>query len=339
MLNPELQLNPALFDKAVDRQPTRDGYGSGLVKLGHLKPAVVVLTGDLKESTRSEEFANTFPDRFFECGVAEQNMTGIAAGLAVSGKIPFVSSYAVFSPGRAWDQVRVNVAYNEANVKIAGAHTGVSVGPDGATHQALEDIAIMRVLPRMTVLAPCDVYETERITLWAAEHQGPVYFRFAREKTPVITTPATPFRFGQAEVYWEPAHGKKPEATIIAIGPLVYDALLAAEKLEQQHDLPVRVINAATVKPLDTKTIIQVAQESGAIVTVEEHQVIGGLGSAVAEAVTSAHPVPIERVGMPDSFGESGAPDELLAKYGMRAADIVRAVLRVYHKKQGRIDA
>lgn len=332
MLNPEMHLNPNLLDKDVEQVPTRNGYGEGLVTLGGMNPNVVVLTGDLKESTRAQMFEEQYPDRFIECGVAEQNMTGIAAGLGVSGKIPFISSYAVFSPGRAWDQVRVNITYNDSNVKIAGAHTGISVGPDGATHQALEDIAIMRVLPHMTVIAPCDFYETRKTTIAAAERWGPIYFRFAREKTPVITTDQTPFAIGQAEIYWQPSRDKKPEVAIIACGPLVYEALLAAKQLERQN-IFTTVINNHTVKPIDVGTLAKVARQAGAVVTVEEHQIHGGMGSAVAEVLASHSPVPMEFVGMPDSFGESGEPNELLEKYGMKATDIVAAVHRVRKRK------
>lgn len=332
MLNEKLFLNPRLFDKDVDQVPTRNGYGEGLVALGDANPNVVVLTGDLKESTRVEAFAKKFPTRFIECGVAEQNMTGIAAGLGISGKIPFISSYAVFSPGRSWDQVRVNIAYNESNVKIAGAHTGISVGPDGATHQALEDIAIMRVLPHMTVIAPCDVHETRKVTLAAANHPGPVYFRFTREKTPTITTELTPYEIGKAEIYWEPKRGQ-PVVAIVACGPLVVEALRAAKELAERDAIPVRVINNHTLKPMDVTTLVKAARACGAIVTVEEHQVTGGLGGAVAEALGSHYPVPIEFVGMPDSFGESGEPTELLKKYGMLATDIRAAVKRALKRK------
>lgn len=332
MINPDLHLNPHLFEDDGERVPTRDGYGEGLVLLGKANPNVVVLTGDLKESTRAQKFEEAFPDRFIECGVAEQNMAGIAAGLAVAGKIPFISSYAVFSPGRSWDQVRVNICYNDANVKIAGAHTGISVGPDGATHQALEDIAIMRVLPRMTVVVPCDVIETRKCTLAAGERMGPVYFRFAREKTPVITTEHTPFAIGRAELLWQ-SKDKAPVVTLIACGPLVYEALIAAHLLEKDK-IAVEVINSHTIKPLDVRTITEAAVRTGAVVTVEEHQIAGGLGSAVAEALGQHQPVPIEFVGMPDSFGESGEPDELLEKYSMKAKDIVAATRRVLARKR-----
>ncbi len=327
--NSQTKLNQKVFDKDVDQKPTRDGYGEGLVELGAKNPNIVVLTGDLKESTRAQMFEEKYPERFIEVGVAEQNMMGIAAGLAVSGKIPFISSYAVFSPGRSWDQCRVSVAYNNANVKIAGAHTGVSVGPDGATHQALEDIAIMRVLPNMIVLAPCDAIETKKCTLAVADYNGPAYFRFAREKTPIITTDTTPFKIGKAEIFWDSA---KPVVSIIACGPLVYEALRAAKELEKEK-IGAIVVNSHTIKPLDVKTITEVAKKTGAVVTVEEHQITGGLGSAVAEALAEHYPVPIERIGMLDTFGESGEPQELLEKYGMTAPAIVKAVKKVINKK------
>jgi len=307
--------------------PTRDGYGRGLVELGEKNPNIVVLTGDLMESTRVHWFAEKFPRRFFDIGVAEQNMTGIAAGLAYEGKIPFISSYAVFSPGRSWDQVRVTVAYGNLNVKIAGAHAGISVGPDGATHQGCEDIAIMRVLPNFVVLAPCDFWETKKATLWAAKHKGPVYFRFLREKTPVITTEKTPFEVGKALVFREGT-----DVTVIACGQMVYEALVAAENL-QKEGISVRVINNHTIKPIDKKTIIQAAKETGAIVTAEEHQINGGLGSAVAEVLVENYPVPMERVGLLDTFGESGKPEELLVKYHMKAGDIEKAVRKVIKRK------
>lgn len=321
-------LNPKLFDKDVEQVPTRDGYGEGLVELGDTNKNVVVLTGDLKESTRAEEFAKKFPERFIECGVAEQNMMGIAAGLAAAGKIPFISSYAVFSPGRSWDQCRVSVCYSNLNVKIAGAHTGVSVGPDGATHQALEDIAITRVLPNMTVIVPCDYLETKKATLAAAQYPGPVYFRFAREKTPMITTLETHFEIGKAEILAE--YGQ--DAAIIACGPLVYQSLVAAKELDKDG-IKVTVVNNHTVKPMDVATIMKVARNCGAMVTVEEHQIMGGMGSAVAEVLAANYPVPIEFIGMQDTFGESGQPEELLEKYGMSVAAIKRAVKNVIKRK------
>ncbi len=313
-------LNPKLFSKDVEMIPTRNGYGDGVVEAGRANPNVVVLCCDLVESTRSLPFAQAFPQRFFEMGVAEQNMAGVGAGMAATGKIPFISSYAVFSPGRNWDQIRVSIAYSNLNVKIMGAHSGISVGPDGATHQALEDIAIMRVLPNMVVLAPCDAHEARKAVLAAAKYVGPVYIRFTREKTPVITRPSTPFEIGKAVVLREGS-----DVTLIACGPLVYEALLAAEQLSKRG-IDAEVINCPSIKPLDKKTILKSVQKTGAAVTVEEHQTTGGLFGAIAEFLSQTNPVPIIPVGMDDTFGESGTPDELLTKYGMRSKNIERAV-------------
>lgn len=321
-------LNPYLLYKTVEKIPTRNGYGDALIELGKANPDVVVLTADLAESTRALKFGETYPDRYIECGVAEQNMMGIAAGLALAGKIPFVSSYAVFSPGRSWDQLRVSVCYGRANVKIAGAHTGVSVGPDGATHQALEDIAITRVLPGIIVCAPCDAEETRKCALAAAKHKGPVYFRFAREKTPIITTKKTPFEFGKAYICREGC-----DVSLIACGPLLHEALLAADELAKQH-IGAEVINCHTIKPLDGKTITTSLKKTACAVTIEEHQISGGLHGAVAEFSAQNFPVPIEAIGMPNTFGESGEPDELLSKYGMKAKDIMLAVKKVIRRKK-----
>lgn len=325
-----LQLESKLFTKQPELIPTRDGYGEGLVALGEMREDVVVLTGDLKESTRAQKFEEKFPDRFIECGVAEQNMMGLAAGLAAAGKIPFISSYAVFSPGRSWDQCRVSVCYSNLPVKIAGAHTGVSVGPDGATHQALEDIAIMRVLPNMTVVVPCDAVETKKCTIASVDVPGPVYFRFARERTPVMTTEKTPFTIGRAEIFYRSE--KSPEVAIIACGPLVAESLIAAKKLEEE--IPTMVINNHTIKPMDEATIVEAAKQCGAVVTVEEHQIDGGMGSAVCELLAERLPAPVIRVGMLNVFGESGGPEELLDKYGMTARHIEAAVRKVLFKKR-----
>jgi transketolase len=321
-------LNPKLFDTDVEAVPTRNGYGEGVVALGEKDPNVVVLTGDLAESTRASKFQEKFPERFIEVGVAEQNMMGIAAGLALSGKTPFVSSYAVFVPGRCWDQLRVSVCYSKANVKVAGAHAGISVGPDGATHQALEDIASVRVLPNIVVVVPCDVIETKKATIALGEHKGPAYFRFAREKTPVITTEETPFKIGKAEIFRE-----GDDVTIVACGPLVYQSLVAAKELEEEG-IKAEVINNHTIKPIDKLTLASSAKKTGAVVTVEEHQINGGLGGAVAEVLGENFPVPMERVGMPDSFGESGKPEELLEKYGMSVKKIKEAVKSVIKRKK-----
>jgi transketolase len=335
MLNPDAQLNPKIFDEDVERRPTRDGYGSGFVLLGDEDPNVVELCADLTESTRTEAFAKKFPNRFFEMGVAEQNMATVAAGLGISGKIPFIASYATFSPGRNWEQIRTTIAYNNANVKIAGHHAGISVGPDGATHQATEDVGMMRVMPNMRVIVPCDAIEAEKATMAAAQIYGPVYLRFQREKTPVMTTRATPFVPGKAEVFWHSSTGsggKKPEVLIVGCGGLLHAALLAARELEKEK-IGTVVLNCHTIKPLDEKKIAELAKKIGAVVTVEEHQIHGGLGGAVAEALAALAPVPIEFIGLRDTFGESGQPEELLLKYGMGVHDIIAAVKKAKRRK------
>ena len=328
-LNPAAKLNPKLFDADVEQKATRDGYGAGLVAAGDLDPNVVVLCADLTESTRSEAFSKKFPERFFEIGVAEQNLAAIAAGLGISGKIPFISSYATFSPGRNWEQIRTTISYNDSNVKIAGAHAGISVGPDGATHQAVEDIATMRVMANMKVFVPCDAIEARKATVAAAKIWGPIYLRFAREKSPVITTEETPYTPGKAEVFWD---GKKPQAAIIATGPLVHKALLAARDLEKEG-IETVVLDVHAVKPLDEAKVAEAAKRAGAVVTVEEHQVAGGLGGAIAEFLAKTEPVPMEFIGLQNVFGESGPPEELLEKYGMGAKDIMAAVKRVVKRK------
>ena len=322
-------LNSKLFDKDVERIATRQGYGEGLVKAGENDERVVVLCADLTESTRSILFKEKFPERFVEVGVAEQGMATLAAGFANYGKIPFISSYAAFSPGRNWEQIRTTIALNDVPVKIAGAHAGLTVGPDGATHQMLEDIALMRAMPNMIVLYPCDAIEAEKATVAAAKNGKPTYIRLAREKTSVITTEKTLFEIGKAEVFWE---SKNPQASIVAAGPLLFEALLAAKDLEKT-EIEIEVVNSATIKPLDERLIIASAKKTGAVVTVEEHQINGGLGGAVSEILARNFPVPMEFIGMPDSFGESGTPDELLEKYHMKAKDIIGAVRKVISRK------
>ena len=317
-----------MFHKSVEQSPTRNGYGEGVVMAGEADPNIVVLCADLTESTRSQDFAEKFPDRFIEIGVAEQNLAAIAAGLGISGKVPFISSYATFSPGRNWEQIRTTIAYNDSNVKIVGSHTGVSVGPDGATHQATEDMAIMRTMPNMRVFSPCDAIEAKKMTEAVAQLWGPCYIRFAREKSPVFTTEETPFRPGRAEIFWSV---DKPEVAVIGCGPLVHNALLAAKDLAK--DVKVMVINSHTIKPLDEHLLLEVIKKCGAVVTVEEHQVKGGLGGAVAELVAREHPVPIEFVGMQDTFGETGEPEELIEKYGMGVESIKKAIKKVAKRK------
>lgn len=311
----------------IEQLPTRNGFGDALVELGEKNQQVVALTGDLSESTRVLAFQEKFPQRFFEVGVAEQNMMGIAAGLALSGKIPFIASYATFSPGRNWDQLRVSVCYSKANVKVIGAHSGVSVGPDGATHQALEDIAMTRVLPNLIVIVPCDYQEAKKATLAIAEHNGPAYLRLTREKTPVFTTPESNFEIGKAEILQEGS-----DVAIIGCGPILYNAMLAARELAKEG-ISTMVVNNHTVKPIDEKVIISAAKKCGAIVTVEEHQIAGGAGSAICEVLAKSFPVPVEMVGMPDTFGQSGQPEELMQTYGMDSNAIVFAAKKVILRK------
>ncbi len=332
-INPKVKLVDNILDlKSLEQKPTREGFGLGLVQAADGDPNIVGLCADLTESTRMEMFAKKYPERFVEMGVAEQNMATVASGMAAMGKIPFITSYAMFSPGRNWEQIRTTICYNERNVKIIGSHAGVSVGPDGATHQAIEDMAIMRPIPNMRIFAPCDMHEGRKISYAMAKVEGPCYARFAREKTPVFTTEETPFEIGKAYVYWNEPRGRKPDAAIIACGPLVHNAILAAVDLEKEG-LALRVINSASVKPLDEKTILQAAKEAGAVVTVEEHQITGGMGSAVAEFLAKTHPVPMEFVGVHNRFGESGAPQELIEKFGMGVKHIIKAAREVMKRK------
>jgi len=327
-VNPDMHLRDDLFE-AKEQTPTRNGFGEGLVEAAEKDERVVALCADLTESTRMEAFAKTFPDRFIEVGVAEQNLAALASGFAAYGKIPFITSYATFSPGRNNEQIRTTISLNNVPVKIVGSHAGVSVGPDGATHQALEDIALMRVQPNMTVLSPCDAQEARKATLAAAAYNGPVYIRLAREKTPLITTSKTSFIFGKANVLWM---SDAPQVVIIATGPVLFNALLAARELEGEGTA-VSVINVHTIKPLDTETILREAKQAGAIVTVEEHQVAGGFGSAVAEALAQTHPVPQEFIGVRDRFGQSGEPKELIEHYGMGISHIKEAVQKAVARK------
>ncbi|PIR82757.1 transketolase [Candidatus Kaiserbacteria bacterium CG10_big_fil_rev_8_21_14_0_10_59_10] len=315
-----MRLAEGFFDDP-EKLPTRDGFGKGAVEAGKADERVVVLSADLAESTRAEWFQKEFPERFVEMGVAEQNMATVAAGMANYGKIPFITSYAAFSPGRNWEQIRTTIALNNVPVKVCGMHAGVSVGPDGATHQMLEDIALMRAMPNMTVFSPCDAEEARKATLSAARLKGPAYLRFGREKTPVFTTADTPFEVGKANVLWRAG---EITVALFATGPLVHNALLAARELEKEG-IASAVVNVHTIKPLDTETLVRLAREAGAVVTIEEHQVQGGLGGAVAECLAREAPTPIEFVGVQDSFGQSGAPDELIAHYRMDAAHIIES--------------
>ncbi len=310
--------------------PTRNGFGEGLIEAGTRNKNVLAICADLAESTRMEGFKKAHPTQYLEIGVAEQMLVAMAGGLAAMGKVPWIASYAMFNPGRSWEQVRTIMALNETNVKIAGAHAGVSVGPDGATHQAIEDIAIMRVIPHMFVVVPCDSVQTKKATLALSETFGPSYLRFAREKSAIVTTEDTPFEIGKAQTFRE-----GNDVAIVACGILVYNALIAADELAREDGIECRVVNNHTVKPMDEAAIVNAAQSCGTVVTVEEHQVHGGMGSRVAEILAEHYPVPIEFIGVRDQFGQSGDPSELIEHYGMGTAAIKDAARRAYRRKRG----
>jgi transketolase len=326
MIDPKMHLNNVL-DPEIKQSPIRAGFGEGLVEAGAKHRDIVALSADLVGSTKMDEFAKAYPDRYIEIGVAEQNLVTVAAGMALAGKIPFVSSYAAFSPGRNWEQIRTTICLNETNVKIVGSHAGVSVGPDGATHQMLEDVALMRVLPKMTVVVPSDAEEARKATIALATTKGGAYLRLAREKSPIVTTRQTPFSLGKANVLRSGS-----DLTIIACGQMVYQSLVAAEALGKAG-IDAEVINVAVIKPLDTHTIIGSARKTGAVLTVEEGQVAGGLGGAVAETLVDHHPVPMARIGMNDRFGESGEPNELLEHFGLTAPHIAERAKELLKRK------
>jgi len=328
-------LNPKIFEdiKDIEQTPIRKGFGEGLLIAGEKNNNIVGLCADLTESTQMNLFRDRFPNRFIEIGVAEQNLASVASGMAAQGKIPAMTSYAMFSPGRNWEQIRTTICYNDRKVIIAGSHAGVSVGPDGGTHQAIEDIALMRIIPNMTVISPCDVIEARKATIssFESEQKTPVYIRLAREKTPIITTEDTPFIIGKANVLYESSLDvnidKKFDTLICATGALVYNALLAAKELESKHNQKVAVLNFHTIKPLDTETLFSYVEKSEKIITVEEHQIAGGFGSAICEAVSEKYAKIIHRIGVQDHFGQSGTPAELIKFYKMDVADIVKCSL------------
>ena len=331
MLNENSKLNNHTFDiEKLEQIPTRDGFGRGLVEAGEADPKVVALCADLAESTRAHWFREKFPERYVELGVAEQNLATVASGMANYGKIPFIMSYATFSPGRSNEQVRTTIALNNVPVKIVGCHAGLSVGPDGATHQALEDIGLMRMLPNMTVVVPADSEEARKATLLLAKSGKPAYIRLGRDKSPVFTTKESPFEIGKAQILYK---SKNPQVAIVACGALVHNALLAAHDLEKEG-LGTAVINLATVKPFD-KSILPFIKEVGALVTAEEHQLSGGMGSVVAEEMAKFFPVPHEFIGVHDRFGQSGNTKELFAEYGLDVSHIKLAIKKVLKRKQG----
>lgn len=327
---PESQkLSGNIWNDDIEQAPTRDGYGKGVVEAGEKDERVVVLCADLAESTRSHWFKEKFPKRYIELGVAEQNLATVASGMANYGKIPFIASYAAFNPGRNNEQIRTTISLNDVPVKVCGMHAGVSVGPDGATHQALEDIALMRVQPNMSVIVPADAEEAQKAVFAAAFTGKPAYLRFAREKTPVFTTKDSPFEIGKANILWE---SENPQAAIIACGSIMHNVLLAAKKLSEEG-IETLVVNNHTVKPMDESAVVAAAKKSGAVVTVEEHQIAGGMGSAVAEVLARENPVPIEFIGVADRFGQSGTPEELIKEYGMDTDSIIEKVKKVIKRK------
>jgi len=314
--------------KVYGKKATRFGFGEGLVELGKQNSKVFVLGADTVSSVSINGFRDMFPDRFINVGIAEVNLVGMAAGLAVAGFIPFVSTYGVFASGRPWEQIRTTVCYSDLNVKIGGSHAGITVGPDGATHQALEEIAIMRCLPKMKVVVPCDFNEAKKAVVASAYLDGPVFIRYCRENTPVFTEEDAPFKIGKANILRDGS-----DVAIMACGTMVYESLTASEILLDQENIKARVINIHTVKPIDEEVIIAAAKECGAVVTVEEHQIYGGVGSAVAEVLVKNCPVPVEMIGVNDRFGESGSPDDLMCKLGLKDVDIVKAALRAVKRK------
>lgn len=323
----DMHLIADVLAKDIILEANRKGFGKGLLEAGKRDENVVAACADLTESTQMHLFRNEFPDRFIEIGVAEQNLVTVASGMAALGKVPFVSSYAAFSPGRNWEQIRTTVCLNDRPVKIVGSHAGVSVGPDGATHQMLEDIALMRALPNMVVVAPADSVEAEKATLAMASDSRPGYLRLAREAVPVITTEKTPFEIGKAYVYTEGT-----DLTVVSTGTMTYHALVAAEMLFKDG-IDVEVIHCPTIKPLDAVTILKSAGKTGAVITAEEAQITGGLGAAVAELLSEEMPTILKRIGVRDRFGESGKPDELMHHFGLTAKHIAMAAHHIIEKK------
>lgn len=329
MLHPDAKLSEKLFD-APDMASSREGFGKGIVEAGRADERVVVLSADLTESTQAHHFEKEFPHRTVQVGVAEQNLATVAAGMANYGKIPFFTSYATFSPGRNWEQIRTTIALNNVPAICCGMHAGILTGPDGATHEALEDLAMMRALPNMIVISPCDAEEGRKATIALAKKAKPAYIRFAREKTPVLTTLETPFEIGKAIVFWQ---SDMPQVTIFTTGPLSYLTLHAARELEKEN-IGVTVVNVHTLKPLDEETVLREAGASGAVVTFEEHQVIGGLGGAIAECLSKNAPVPVEMVGIQNRFGQSGTANDLIQEYKLDVPDIVAAAKRAMARKK-----
>jgi transketolase len=327
MLNPNLKLNTKIFNSDVEKKSTRLGFGEGLLWAGSENENIVGLCADLKEPTRIHLFADKFPSRYFEMGITEQNMASVASGMASMGKIPFMASFAVFNPGRNWEQIRTTICYNDQPVKIISSHSGLSVGEDGGSHQCLEDIALARVLPNMQVISPCDAIEAKKATIAISKTKSPTYLRCARNDTPIITTEETLFEIGKAQIVFQPEIGLA-KVGIIATGPILYNVLMAAKQLENEG-IKVKVMNLSTIKPLDTEAIIALAKETNRIVTVEDHQISGGMGSTVAECLSQNYPTKMEFVGIKDQFGQSGNSEELAKYYKIDTENIIKVIRKI----------
>ena len=324
MLNQNLKLNTKIFNSDVEKKSTRLGFGEGLLQAGIENENVIGICADLLESVKMNLFEEKFPNRYIDVGIAEQNIVSVASGMAAMGKIPFAASYAIFNPGRNWEQIRTTVCYNNQNVKIVGSHAGLSVGPDGGSHQALEDIALTRVLPNMVVISPCDSIETKKATIVLARTKDPTYLRLARNDTPIITTNETPFEIGKAQIIYMPENGLA-QIGIITTGPILYNALIATKELEKEG-IKIKVMNLSTIKPLDKEAIISLAKETKNIITVEDHQIIGGIGSAVAECLSESYPTKITFIGIKDEFGQTGNPEELAKHYKIDKDSIIEII-------------
>lgn len=327
MLNQNLKLNTKIFNSNIERKSTRLGFGEGLLEAATNNEKIVGLCADLKDPTKMNLFADKFPERYIEVGITEQNMAGVASGMASMGMIPFMASFAVFNPGRNWEQIRTTICYNDQPVKIVSSHSGTAVGEDGGSHQCLEDIALTRVLPNMQVISPCDAIEAKKATIAISKTKSPTYLRCTRNDTPIITTEETPFEIGKAQIIYGPESGLA-QVGIIATGPSVYKALMAAKSLESEG-IKIKVMNLSTIKPLDEEAILSLARETKRIVTVEDHQIAGGMGSAVAECLSTNYPTRIEFVGIKDKFGQSGNPEELAKYYEIDTESIINAIKNI----------
>ncbi len=324
MLNQNIKLNTKVFNPDVEKKSTRLGFGEGLMQAGIENDNVVALCADLKDPTKMNQFADKFPNRYIEMGIAEQNMASVASGMASMGKIPFMASFAIFSPGRNWEQIRTTICYNNQTVKIVSSHSGTAVGPDGGSHQCLEDIALARVLPNMVLISPCDAIEARKATIAIAKTKDPTYLRCTRNDTPIITTEETSFEIGKAQIIFQPENGLA-QVGIIATGPVLYNALIAAKKLEESG-IKVKVMNLSTIKPLDVESVLSIAKETKNIITVEDHQTAGGMGSAVAECLAEFYPTKIKFLGIKNKFGQSGEPEELAKYYKFDVESIIETV-------------